>query len=349
MAKLVRGKKIFKEILLGFFILFLLFLGYLFIGVAPKAEKITWGVNFSQKQAESLGLNWKENYLALLDDLNVKHIKLAAHWDLLEPEKDKFYFDDLDWQISEAEKREAKILLVIGMKTGRWPECHIPEWAKNLDKEEQQKAILKMLEQTVLNYRSSTSIEMWQVENEPFFPFGECPWVDKNFLKKEIDLVKSLDDKKRPIVISDSGEGSLWIQAAQLGDIVGTTMYRKVWFSFYWGKRILKIVPGKFGFYISYPIPSVFYWRKAQYIQKIFDKKVIVVEFQSEPWGPKLLYESPLEEQEKTMNLEQFRQNIEFAKKTGLDRFYLWGAEWLYWMKEKQQKPEIWNEAKKLF
>ena len=177
---------------------------------------------------------------------------------------------------------------------------------------------------------------MWQVENEPLFPFGECPWVDKKFLEKEIELAKSLDSKKRPIVISDSGEGSLWINAARLGDVVGTTMYRKVWF-------------GQFGFYISYPIPPVFYWRKAQYVQKIFDKKVIVVEFQAEPWGPKLLYDSPLEEQEKTMNLERFRNNIEFAKKTGLDRFYLWGAEWMYWMKEKQQKPEIWQEAKKLF
>ena len=76
---------------------------------------------------------------------------------------------------------------------------------------------------------------------------------------------------------------------------------------------------------------------------------MIVVEFQAEPWGPKLLYDSPLEEQEKTMNLEQFKQNIEFAKKNGLDKFYLWGVEWMYWLKETQQKPEIWNEAKKLF
>jgi len=306
-------------------------------------------VNFSQKHAESLGLDWKENYLALLDDLNVKNIKLAAQWDLIESKKDEFDFEDLDWQITEAEKKDAKILLVIGMKTGRWPECHIPDWAKNLSKDEQQKAILKMLEQIVLNYRSSTSIDMWQVENEPFFPFGECLWVDKKFLEKEIELVKSFDSKKRPIIVSDSGEGSLWLNAARFGDVVGTTMYRKVWFSFYWGKRILKIVPEKLGFYISYPIPSVFYWRKAQYVQKIFDKKVIVVEFQAEPWGPKLLYDSPLEEQEKTMNLEQFRNNIEFAKKTGLDKFYLWGAEWMYWMKTEQNDPNLWNEARKLF
>ena len=73
------------------------------------------------------------------------------------------------------------------------------------------------------------------------------------------------------------------------------------------------------------------------------------VELQAEPWGPKLLYDISLEEQEKTMNAEQFKKNIEYAKKTGFDYHYLWGAEWWYWMKEKQGDPSIWNEAKMLF
>jgi len=328
-------RRIIKKIILGILIFLLVFAGYLFLGSPPQAEEITWGVNFSQKHSQNLGLNWRENYLALLEDLNAKNLKVSAHWDLLEPEKDRYFFEDLDWQILEAENHNAKILLVIGMKSGRWPECHIPEWAKNLNKEEQQKEILEMLDKIVLRYRDRVSVNMWQVENEPFFPFGECPWVDKNFLKKEINLVKSLDPN-HPIIVSDSGEGSFWIQAAQLGDIVGTTMYKRVWF------RQLRV-------YIHYPFPPTFYWRKAQIIKNFFGKKVICIEFQAEPWGPALLYDSPLEEQEKTMNLEQFRKNIDFAKRTGLDTFYLWGGEWWYWMKEKQNQPEIWQEAKKLF
>ena len=331
--------KILKYFLLGFliFIIFILvFLSYFFIGQTKPAEKITWGVNFSQKHSQLLGLDWKENYLALLDDLKAKNIKLITHWDLIEPKKDQYFFDDLDWQIKTAEEKGAKLLLVIGMKTGRWPECHIPGWAKDLTKKEQQKEILELLEQIVLRYRGRPPVNFWQAENEPFFPFGECPWSDIKFLKKEIEQVQSLDIKKRPIVISDSGEGSFWIRAARFGDIIGTTMYKKVWFR-------------QLGFYLSYPFPPIFYWRKTQLIKKLFGKKVICIEFQAEPWGPKLLYDSPLEEQEKTMNLEQFRQNIEFAKKTGLDTFYLWGGEWWYWLKEKQGKPEIWNEAKKLF
>jgi len=329
-------RKVLKKIIFGLLIFLLLFISFFFIGSPPRAKEISWGVNFSQKHTENFGLNWQETYLALFDDLKVKDVKLITYWDLIEQKEGKYHFEDLDWQIKEAEKREVKILLVIGMKTPRWPECHIPDWAENLTKIEQQERILNLIKEIVLRYQGSTSIYMWQVENEPFFPFGECPWVDKDFLKKEIDLVKSLDSQKRPIVISDSGEGSFWITAAQLGDVVGTTMYKKAWFE-------------QIGIYVYYPLPPTFYWRKIQIIKKIFDKKVICVELQTEPWGPVLLYDLPLEEQEKTMNLTRFKDNIEFAEKTGFDQFYLWGAEWWYWMKVKQNQPEIWLEAKKLF
>jgi hypothetical protein len=340
------------------FILILAFVIYLFVGESKTNQNIVWGVNFSQKHAQNLGLDWKNTYSALLDDLGVKNLKVAAHWDLLEPEKDKYNFDDLDWQVAEAEKRGAKILLVIGMKTGRWPECHIPTWAQNLSKEDQQKEILEMIKEIVLKYKDSETLKYWQVENEPFFPFGACPWVDNNFLKQEIDLVKMLDDQKRPIIISDSGEGSFWIQAGKMGDIVGTTMYKRVWFTpLEIFNKIQKLtglpnffdVFGNPGFYIRYPFPPTFYARKAQLIKKFFGKEVICIELQAEPWGPTLLYDSSLQEQEKTMNLGQFRYNVEFAKKTGLKEFYLWGGEWWYWLKIKQNKPDIWNEAKKLF
>ena len=329
-------KKIFKISLIIFLFLLLIFAGYLLIGKTEPAKEITWGVNFSQKHAQNLGLDWKETYLALLNDLGTENLKVAAHWDLIEPKEGEYYFEDLDWQIKEAENRGAKILLVIGMKTPRWPECHIPEWAQNLNKEEQQERILKLVEEIVLRYRDLEAIWAWQVENEPFFPFGDCPWVDKEFLKKEINLVKALDLRGRPAIITESGEFPLWIMAARFGDMVGVTMYKKVWVH-------------QIEIYFTYPFPPVFYHRKAEVVRKLFGKEVICVELQAEPWGPKLLYDSSLEEQAKTMNLEQFRKNIEFAKKTGLKEFYLWGGEWWYWMKEKQNKPEIWQEAQKLF
>jgi len=225
------------------------------------------------------------------------------------------------------------------MKVPRWPECHEPEWVKSpafAEASAGKQNLLDYIEKIVNRYKNSKAIWAWQVENEPFFPFGECPEFDKGLFEKEIALVKSLDSQKRPVIISESGEFSLWFQAAKYGDIVGITMYKKVWFS-------------ELKNYINYPFPPIFYWRKAQLIKNIFGKDVIGVELQAEPWGPKLLYDLPLEEQEKTMNLKQFKKNIEFAKKTGLDKFYLWGAEWWYWLKEKQNQPAFWQEAKNLF
>ncbi|MDO8470673.1 MAG: hypothetical protein Q7S63_01725 [bacterium] len=321
-------KKIFGSIVLVLGVAFC----YLFIGNAPRQEHVLWGANFSQKQVESLGLDWKETFLAILDDLGARRLKIGVHWDLVEPEKGKYYFEDVDWQMKELEQRKGKAILVIGMKTPRWPECHIPSWAQS--KEEQQEAILLMIKEVVGRYQNSPALLSWQVENEPFFPFGQCPWVDAAFLKSEIGLVHSLDSS-HPVVVSESGEGSLWIQAAMHGDIVGTTIYRKVWFK-------------QLEAYIEYPFPPVFYWRKAVLVDALFHKEVIGVELQAEPWGPDPISRSSLEEQEKSMNLDRFRNVVEFAKNTGLPEQYFWGAEWWYWMKKEKGSSLIWDEAKNL-
>lgn len=329
-------KNIFKKILFGIIVLFLIFISYFLIGSAPKPEKISWGANFSQAQAAYLGLDWQEVYLAMLGDLKVKRLKLITNWNHLEEKPGEYNFNDLDWQIERAKENKVEIFLVIGMRAPRWPECHIPEWAKGLSKQEQQDNVLRLVEKIVSRYRNEKSIVMWQVENEPFFPFGQCPRTDKEVLKREIVLVKSLDAQDRLVAISDSGEWSFWITAAKLGDTVATTLHRKIWF-----KEIKK--------YISYPLRPVFYWRKAQTIKKLFNKEVIGGELQAEPWCPGGLNECSLLEQKKTMDLEQFRENIEFAQQTGLKEFYFWGAEWWYWLKETQGQPEIWNEAKNYF
>ena len=101
--------------------------------------------------------------------------------------------------------------------------------------------------------------------------------------------------------------------------------------------------------YITYDTKPVSYWRKAQVIKWLFGKKVISGELQAEPWFPKNNYEVSFQEQQKTMHLGQFKENIEYAKDTGFDTFYLWGAEWMYLLKEQHGKPEIWNAAKELF
>ncbi len=330
--------KIVKTLFIIILLVFLFFIYIFFIAKAPVQKNITWGVNFSQAQAVYLKLDWKKTYLAILEDLGLKHIKLLTQWDFIEGEKGQYFFEDVDWQIKEAEKNNAKLIYVVGMKSGRWPECHLPDWASSLSKQEQQAELLKYIKEVVLKYKENKSIIAWQAENEPFFKFGVCPWYDVNFLKKEVKLIKSIDPT-RPVIISDSGEQSLWIEAARIGDIVGSTMYRRIWVH----------IIGDVGFYIKVPIPSVSYWMKTQIIKKVFNKKVINVELQAEPWGYETFDKLSLGEQAKTMDINKFKENIAYAKQTGFDTFYFWGTEWWYWLKETQNKPEIWNEAKKLF
>lgn len=315
---------------------------YFFVGKAKPVEHVDFGVTFSKIYAEKLGLNWRENYLALLDDLKVKKLRLIAYWSEVEPIEGVFDFKDLDWQVNEAQKRGAEIVLAVGRRLPRWPECHEPQWIQNQESGIKNQELLNYIEKTVNRYKANSTIIAWQIENEPFLTwFGDCPKMDKKFLDKEIAFVRSLDNpstdsgQARPVIISESGEFSTWIGAARRADILGTTLYRKVY--------------GKLG-YVKYPIPPIFYQRKVALIKKFFNiEKVIIVELQAEPWGPKQNWDLFLEEQFKSMNPEDFKKVIDYTKKTGISEAYLWGAEWWYWLKVKYNNSSMWEEAKKLF
>jgi hypothetical protein len=328
-------KRMWQIILIVLILIILLVFSYFFIGGVKQADNITWGINFSQKQVRDLGLDEKETYLAILDELGAQNIRIAVHWDEIEKEDNVFYCDFLDWQMKEAEKRGVNIILSIGMKTPRWPETHIPAWVDGLSKEQQQAQILEMEKYLVKRYEGYNSLYAWQIENEPLFNFGTNPWLDKDFLKEEFNTVRDIDDEHLKIT-TDSGEMSMWFSVAKIADMVGITMYRKVWSS-------------ELNKYFSYFYPPQYYGRKAELIEKLFGKKVICLELQAEPWCPDLTWDCTIEEQAKTMDLEKFKANLEFAQKTGLDTFYLWGAEWWYWMKIQNNNSDIWDEAKDLW
>ncbi len=102
--------------------------------------------------------------------------------------------------------------------------------------------------------------------------------------------------------------------------------------------------------YLKYPLEPEFFKIKTRIMEMFFGKKPIIgIELQAEPWLKKRPPEIPLEEQLKVFDLNQFKENIEYAKSVGFEKNYLWGIEWMYWMKEKQNHPEFWDEAKKLF
>jgi hypothetical protein len=77
---------------------------------------------------------------------------------------------------------------------------------------------------------------------------------------------------------------------------------------------------------------------------------MVVIELQAEPW----LAEQPPnrfspEEQLQHMGVERFQNMLTYGRQTGFDVFYLWGAEWWLWLKTEADRPEMWEEAQKLF
>ena len=55
-----------------------------------------FGATFSKKFCEELGLNWQETYIAILDDLKVRNLRLPAYWDEIEPDEGTYNFKDFD-------------------------------------------------------------------------------------------------------------------------------------------------------------------------------------------------------------------------------------------------------------
>ncbi|MCF6276719.1 MAG: beta-galactosidase [Candidatus Magasanikbacteria bacterium] len=325
--------KILVGVLFFTIILFVVFL----ILLNRKTYEVDYGISFSRSHAESLGLDWKEVYLEMLKDLKPKYIRISAPWNSVESEKGRFYFDDIDWQMDEAYKNNTKVVLVVGQKTPRWPECHTPDWVSydNEDDVSAKEELFDYIEKVVERYKDHKALEIWQVENEPYisFKFGECENYHKEWVGEEIEFVRILDNKHK-IMITDSGELSTWIKSIKAGDIFGTTIYR--------------VIATESGRYFNYDwiLPPVFYRVKALIFGRSLDD-VFVSELQVEPWihnGD--ILSTPIEEQEKSMNIKRLKKNLDFVTHIGTPRAYLWGVEWWYWMKSEKDNSVYWNIVK---
>lgn len=314
-----------------------------FIFKPSVPDEIKYGVTYSNKYADQLGLDWQDTYLKILDDLNVKNVRLVAYWDEVEQERDSYDFSKIKWQLDEAQKRNINVIMTIGRKLPRYPECYSPTWWVEIhDSNIRQQELLEFLKVSVGELKSYENISLWQVENEPFWPFGECVYdFDAKGYREEVEMVRSLDS--RGILTQASGEGELlsWRTTYKLGDYLGISMYRKIWYDFW------KVFGGNF-IYFKYPLPYWTYPIKAG-IVGVPIEKIIITELQGEPWGPGINSELSDEEKNKSMSREDFLATISYAQKAGFSDIYLWGAEWWLWEKELNNNPFYWDTAKAIF
>lgn len=298
-------------------------------------KELTYGLTFSPLVLNDMGLDWRDAYIKMLDDLRVKHLRLIAYWPIIEKNEGEYDFSQLDWQIDQASQRGVDIILAVGARLPRWPECHYPEWYAQQDKKNQQTKLLNYIQETINRYDNNPMVIAWQIENEPFLiGFGECPKLDIKLLDKEIALARQ--NTKKPIIITDSGELSVWIPAAKRADIMGTSIYRHTY------SKTLK-------HYITYPFTPNFFRIKANITELFTNAKIIVIEMQAEPWGRQPYFTLPKEERDRTMNLDKLKDILEYSRQGGFKTFYLWGVEWWYWEKEVNGNSEYWEFIKNLF
>lgn len=300
-------------------------------------ETIRLGVSFSPTYAEDLDLDWKKTYKQILTNLKVKYLRIPTYWRDLEPKPNEFRFDSVDFMLEEAQKSKAKVLLVVGIKQPRWPECQPPNWAYRLSLQDRQEKTLQIIQKVIERYKDREEIWGWQVENEPLFHFGaRCDPPNVTFLQREVEFAKHLDPT-RPVVLTDTGEWSLWIDTMKFSDVLGISLYRKT-HNQYFG-------------YVKIPFPKSYYTLKSDLLRKYLapkNQKTIVAELQTEPWALTPLSKTPFDEQIMRFSPQEFQDNVQFAKDAGFDEIYLWGVEWWFYM-AKQGYPEYLEIAKKLF
>jgi hypothetical protein len=323
-------------IILAFVVLVTGFLFFLAHKEVP--ENVTYGMSFNVPYALELGLDPIAVLDALIDDLGIRHFRIAAHWTLIEPHKDLYDFSYMDAELSHIEEKGGTAIVGVGRRLPRWPECHIPDWAATLSWEDQKKEIKEYITDVVTRYRNSSAITYWQVENEPYLTLFAPEYcgeeLDEEFLKEEIALVHSLDPS-RPVLVTDSGNLGTWAGAYRQGDAFGTSVY-----VYFWNPDL-----GQF----RTILPPWFYRAKDRLMGLLYgEKPTFLIELSLEPWLVEPVTKVPLETQYLRMDAEKMDEIIAYAKETRFSTQYLWGAEWWYWLKL-QGNDEYWEKGRKIF
>lgn len=286
-----------------------------------------FGVSFSIKQCRNFGLDSNEALRWLIDKAGFRRFRLMSYWDEHESEPGKYDFAALDEQLNIAETAGCVVTLCLGARQPRWPENHWPDWAWKLEKAERSKALLRYIQTVVERYRSRDCIVSYQLENEALLrKFGERPEVDRPRLLQEIALIKKLDPN-RPVIMTTSTSWGIPARRP-VPDVVGFSYYR--------------ILYGKRGYSHALHYPRLDRLRAAG-IKLLHSKPSFIHELQLEPWGPKNIWEMPIEEQNKSMSIQHITENIRLARSTKLYPIDLWGGEWWYWRLKHFDDPNIWH------
>jgi hypothetical protein len=323
----------------------------------------TWGINFECDYAEYLLLEspdgpdvtddrgdraeWCADTLGtLIAGLGVGHVRVSVRWSEVEPRDGEFDFGLLDALLAEAERQGARLHLTLGMKGQRHPEYYIPEWALAVSRPPEgespsddpylRERALRMAAAVVTHVGDSPVVDSWAAENEPFVISHRSNYwrLTAEWVGELRGTIRANDPLKRPVVAAHAQHfvrDQRWRDALAVGDVLGTSIYP---FRNYKVLGVELVVPI---LEIGLIAPNY-----AHHDREAAErgKEFWITEMQAEPWidgDPRLV--GP---RNPSSNLTEgkLRKNIEYARKTGADRVYLWGAEW--WLFQRERYGDDW-------
>lgn len=356
MSKAVRkrwSRQLFKLVLLSLLLIsFVKCQDYLFQWTtkASSPEKVEYGVTFSYPFAQALGLDWHKAYQELLREAGLQHLRLPVYWDQVEPIQGQYRWSVLDWQLEQAALAKVKVLLILGHRASRYPECYMPAWVQQYDTVAFKDALLQLVKAAVEHFQQFDAVEAWQLENEPFashWGLG-CHNVTA-LLNDEIQVVKENDASQRPTVLTYFNAPWFLGQHRNVlklnSDVIAATVFDKIWVAAAAGFNQWRLQTAIFNGYAKIlhlgaasPVSLAYQKHLAQQRHK----DLWVVELQAEPWGPDSITHMSRQEASQSMNPHQLAWLDAFVRSNGVSRVYFWGVEWI--LSQRQRGDDrMWN------
>lgn len=209
----------------------------------PEGFRPKYGVSYSFEQASWYGYDGRAEFVKLLDEVRFDWVRLPFFWDYMTSEDGQFNknFDDLEFAVGEAQKRNIKVIVALGLKVPYYPEYHLPPVVAAQIKfgtkitlshavADDVVAIDKKVVERLSKY---DNISYWQVENEPYLANVNNWKIGEDLIRAEIATVRNADPARRPIILNHVGPAIFdreWkglLELLQEGDAFSANAYFK--------------------------------------------------------------------------------------------------------------------------